>query len=208
MDSATPTTTESLLPAPTLADMRLTRAQTALLFGCSKQAVTNWTHKGILTFGADDRIAAVTAVRQLLERGDVNRMRVRVLRDVAREIAAQRERADTLESERDALLGRVRSLEDALAGIREAEQARIEAARFEFELGQAIRLAKFLDAVVAQWSTLVAAFHQGGGEAVVDALDRLSAPIFYHILPDAEADAPGDEFTHPDAAEAPQEQSQ
>lgn len=179
MESATQVTTASLLPAPTLADLRLTRAQVSRLFGCSKQAVSEWTRKGILTFGADERIAAVTAVRQLLERGDVNRMRVRVLRDVAREIAAQRDRAAALESERDGLLGRIRSLESSLAGVRAAERANIQAAQFRFKDEQAIRLAALSDAVVDEWSTLVAAFHQGNGEAVGEAFDGLVERVFY-----------------------------
>lgn len=207
MDSATPTTPESLLPAPTLADLRLTRAQVSRLFGCSKQAVSEWTRKGILTFGADERIAAVMAVRQLLERGDVNRMRVRVLRDVAREIAAQRERTTVLEAERDALLGRIRSLEASLAGIRAAERAGIQAARFRFGDEQAARLAALSDAVVREWSTLIAAFHRGGGEEVSEVFDELVGGIFYsdNDTPAVEVDAADDELPHHNAADTPQE---
>ena len=193
MDSALQTMPESLMPGPTLADLRLTRAQVSRLFGCSKQAVSEWTRKGILTFGPDDRIAALMAVRQLLERGDAARMRVRVLRDVAREIAAQRERAAALESERDGLLARVRVLESSLAGIRGAEQARIEAARFQYADEQATRLAALNDAVTDEWSILVAAFHRGGAAAVANVFDDMVARVFYpdDDMPDDEAASMG-----------------
>lgn len=152
----------SLLPAPTLADLRLTRAQLARLFGCSKQAVSEWVRKGVLTIGGDDRIGAVEAVRQYFERGDVDRMRVRVLREVARDITAQG--------------ARIRELERSLAVGHDAHATAQRTAGFAFKDAQALQLAALADAIAERFDELAAARAAG---FLGDALDELIAGIFY-----------------------------
>lgn len=65
------------------------------------------------------------------------------------------------------------------AGTLAAAPDRANALRFQFADGQATRLAALNDAVVREWSTLVAAFHRGGGDAVGEVFDDLVSRIFY-----------------------------
>lgn len=150
------------MPAPTLADLRLTRAQLARLFGCSKQAVSEWVRKGVLTLGGDDRVGAVEAVRQYFERGDVDRMRVRVLRDVARDIAVQR--------------ARIRELEQSLADDRDVHATALRAVGFAFQDAQALQLAALADAIAERFDELTAARKAGFLDG---AIEDLVSGIFY-----------------------------
>lgn len=169
----------SLLPFDPrdLVALRVRPAEFARMVGVTKQTVSVWIRDGKVTLGPDGKLDPAKAARDVIKHTDPARLRARVFKQAM--------------AGRDELVARIRELEGTLAGIREAEVGRSKAFHFQFVDEQAIRLAALGDAVVREWSTLVAAFHRGGGEAVDEAFDNLVSRIFYPD-PDAAADAPGD----------------
>lgn len=170
------TAAPSLLPEPGLEGLRLTRAQVARLLGCSKTAVTEWTRKGILTFGGDDRTPAVAAVRQLFERGDVRRLRVRVLREVARDFTALRQT--------------IAELRASLAAEQERSAAAVDAARDAWNLERASRVFELMNLIDDGFDALAAARREGG---FVSAFVDLAGSVFNPDFDDDE----GAEFDSP-----------
>jgi hypothetical protein len=85
-------------PAELMA-MRVLPAQFARMMGVSKTTVTNWGKSGWIILGPDGRLDPVKAIVSVIERGGAERVRARVLRQVAeifeqRVAAAERAAAD------------------------------------------------------------------------------------------------------------------
>lgn len=152
-----------------LVALRVRPAEFARMVGVSKQCVSQWIKQGKVTLGPDGKLDPAKATREVFQRTDPARIRARVFKSA-------------MES-RDELRARIRELESSLAAERETHTAAMVAARFEFKDEQARQLSAFIDAIVDQFGDLAKA--QAAGY-LADALDDLTAPIFY---PDAVGDA-------------------
>jgi hypothetical protein len=110
----------SLLPAPGMADIRLSPAEFARFLGQSRQSVASYIRKGIVTLGADKKLRLGHALREMEQNLDPARRRRRGpgAVDAAREAGSLRGTIAALEAECCALRA-------ALAG----ERRRGEAAR-------------------------------------------------------------------------------
>lgn len=91
----------SLLPFdPTeLTSLRVTQAELARMFGVSRQAVSQWVKKGILSFGPDGRIDPRYAASQVLKKTDPGRLRAKLLKSTSDNETALRKRVAELEAQ-------------------------------------------------------------------------------------------------------------
>lgn len=184
----------SLLPfdPADLVAMRVLPAEFARMVGVSKQSVSQWIKQGKVTLGPDGRLDPHKASREVLQRTDPARLRARVFKDAM--------------AGADQLRGKVRDLEQQLAGEHKASEERAEwiayATRNQCADEQAQRLATLEAAIAEDFDGLAAA--RAAGTFVVR-LEALVASIFYPE-PGALADAAdaGDNCTD-DAAELPLE---
>jgi hypothetical protein len=158
-------TVESLLPpAPVdVRDLRVTRAQLAKFLGCSKQTTGEWARKGIVTFSpADDRANLGEAIRQVVERADPKRLRIRAFRDLVRD--------------HDMLRCRIRELEAKLACVKSDQADQMQALQFRINDRLAVQLMDLQRALVSQFDQLRVAHSRGG---LFDAIESLVDAIFY-----------------------------
>lgn len=95
-----------------LLQLRVRPADFARMCGVSRQAVSQWVKRGVITLGPDGKLDPVAAGRQVLLATDPARLRARVFRDTARDIDELRAQVRTLRAERD----QARAEVDALRG--------------------------------------------------------------------------------------------
>ena len=97
-----------------LAGIRLLPAQLARAIGVSKQAVSTWVKSGRVILGSDGRVDPAQAIDRLLATGNPDRLRVKMLAPLQKEIATRNLRINELEvavAVRDQRIGK---LEDDL----------------------------------------------------------------------------------------------
>lgn len=78
--------------------IRVRPAQLARMCGVSKQAVSGWIRRGLITLGPDGRVDPTKAARDLVTRSDPGRLRARVFRDIVDDVGALRRRISDLEA--------------------------------------------------------------------------------------------------------------
>lgn len=171
----------SLLPtAPVdVRHLRVTRSELAKFLGCSKQTTGEWARKGIVTFSpVDDRANLGEAIRQVVERADPKRLRIRAFRDLVRD--------------HDALRKRIAALEARLERADADRAWAIQATRNDCGGREAERLFDLQNELVARFDLLRDAHANGD---LYGALDRLIDAIFYPDCSTAgdAADADADE---------------
>lgn len=117
-------------PQPALSlswqDMALVRirpSDLARLLGVSRQTVSQWIAKGIVTQFPDGRLDPVRATREVIERGNPGTIRVRVLREA---MAEARREFDKALAAKDAELAKVRTALAAAEGNAEEWFERID----------------------------------------------------------------------------------
>jgi predicted transcriptional regulator len=93
--------------AAEMMSVRLLPVEFARLLGVSKQSVSRWIKAGKVTLGVDGRLDPTKATRELLNKADLGRLRVRILK------AAVADTKDMM-----AAFGRVSELESELAKVR------------------------------------------------------------------------------------------
>jgi len=82
-----------------LTSLRVTQAELARMFGVSRQAVSQWVKKGILSFGPDGRIDPRHAASQVLKKTDPGRLRAKLLKSTSDNETALRKRVAELEAQ-------------------------------------------------------------------------------------------------------------
>lgn len=182
-EDAPPSSSAPMLPfdPAELVAMRVRPAQFARMCEVSKQAVSDWIKRGVITLGPDGLLDPVTASRQVFERTDPARLRARVFRDLARDVPELREQ--------------VRELRQAL------KQARAERDQLAADLEQAVRLrmhgdeiaarlADLLTGIADQWPALASSAEAGD---LPDELDRLACRLFHRFSDADMAEAFGDD---------------
>lgn len=139
----------------------------------TKQTVSQWIKKGIITLGPDGLLDPVKASRELMERTNPARLRARVFKLASLPIEELRDRIKTLE-------GRIADLEGPLREWRDTCLSR------QFLDEQAQQISTLADAVHSRFPELAQAY-QDGGSAFEDLLDEIVASVFY---PDESDDEP------------------
>lgn len=182
-ENSPPSSSARMLPfdPAELVAMRVRPAQFARMCEVSKQAVSDWIKRGIISLGPDGLLDPVTASRQVFERTDPARLRARVFKDIARDIPELREQ--------------VRELRQAL------KQARAERDQLAADLAQALRvrmhqddiesrLYDLLTGIADQWPALASSAEAGD---LPDDLDRLACRLFRRFSDVDMAEAFGDD---------------
>lgn len=85
--------------AEDVAGLRLLPSELARFLGVSKQTVSRWKRAGRVAFGADGRCDPVAATRSILESGDLDKIRARILRAAVEPAELLRERVAVLQAE-------------------------------------------------------------------------------------------------------------
>ena len=164
-----------------LVAMRVRPAQFSRMCGVSRQAVSDWIKRGVISLGPDGLLDPVTASRQVFERTDPARLRARVFKDLARDVPELREQ--------------VRELRDAL------KQARAERDQLAADLAQAmrlrlhpddiaVRLSDLLTGIADQWPALASSAEAGD---LPEDLERLACRLFHRFSDADMAEAFGDD---------------
>ena len=83
--------------------IRVTPAQFARMCGVSKQAVSGWKKRGIITIGPDGKLDPSRAAQQVIRNTDPARLRARVFKEAVEDHQTTRERAAKLQAEIDQL---------------------------------------------------------------------------------------------------------
>ncbi|AVR89533.1 hypothetical protein Tharo_2645 [Thauera aromatica K172] len=153
--------------------MRVRPAQFARMCEVSKQAVSDWIKRGVVSLGPDGLLDPVTASRQVFERTDPARLRARVFKGLAKDVPELREQVRELRdalkqalAERDQLAAERESLAAALN-----ESMRLRMHNDEIET----RLHDLLAGIADQWPALASSAEAGN---LPDDLDRLSCRLF------------------------------
>jgi DNA-binding transcriptional MerR regulator len=119
------TGTLSLVPDPVLR-IRVRPADLARMLGVSRQSVSRWQKRGLISVGPDGRLDPQEATRQLLRQVDPTKLRARLLRPLAEELEGVRRELELVRGERDAAVARARRLaieRDRLAAANAALKA-------------------------------------------------------------------------------------
>lgn len=149
-------------PPADISQLRVTRAQLAKFLGCSKQTTGTWAKKGIVTFAAhDDRARLGEALRQVMERTDPHKLRVRAFRDLVKD--------------QDGLRNRIVELECQLEAARQENKA----ASFRFQDNQAQKLFELAKQLVDSWHHLEAARTKGD---LAEVFDQIIDHVFYRDI--------------------------
>lgn len=98
--------------------MRVKPAQFARMCMVSKQAVSDWIKKGVITLGPDGLLDPVVASRHVLDRTDPARIRARVFKDLARDLPELREQNRELRDQVKALTAEREALATEIADVR------------------------------------------------------------------------------------------
>lgn len=154
----------SLLPIrpEDLTSIRVRPADFARAVGVSKQCVSGWIKRGIVTLGADGRMNPSEAGRQVIARADPARLRAKVFKVAAADLGKLRTRC--------------RDLEDRLADADAAHAAALQIQEFRFGDRQAERLFDLQSEMVARFDALVDARAQGDLEGMIE---RMADRHFY-----------------------------
>jgi len=150
----------SLLPfdPDQLTAVRIRPAEFARLCRVSKQTVSNWIKKGVVSLGPDGRLDPAVAARQVFERSDLAKIRARVFKTASLSLSQLRARVAELEAELNVVREQSRHMDD---------------------------LARDLNAlckeIEANFADLAAARSAG---TLQDTLDRLVGRIIYGVEPD------------------------
>lgn len=103
-----------------LLSVRLLPAEFSRAAGVSKQTVSRWIKKNIVTLGADGRLDPKIAMRQILKNSDPGRVRARLVRMAYADLADLREqanRAGDLESQLADTISRMEYFENYAAEL-------------------------------------------------------------------------------------------
>ena len=147
-------------------EVRVLPAHFARMMDVSKQTVSQWIKRGVITLGADGRVEPKRAARQVLDGTDPARLRARVFREIAQDLAAMRTRLVTLEAEMAA--------ERATAAA-DAERV-AQAVRNGCEDATAEALARFSGALEREFPEGVQAWRSG---SLAEWLEALEVREFY-----------------------------
>lgn len=152
----------SLLPfnPADLVAMRVLPAQFAALVGVSKQSVSRWIKKGIVTLGPDGKIDPSIGAREVIQKTDPNRMRARVFKSA-------------LSSHRE-LQKRILVLENEIQEFKEVEHYRLLMTIHRDDMAN--NLCVLTDQVIADFPNLADAYRAG---KIGPLLDSIVAGIFY-----------------------------
>lgn len=153
--------------------MRVRPAQFARMCEVSKQSVSDWIRRGVISLGPDGLLDPVVASRQVFERTDPARLRARVFKDLARDVPELREQVREL---RQGLKAMTAERDRLAADLAQAMQLRMHPDDIES------RLYDLLTGIADQWPALAASAHTGN---LSDALERLTCRLF-HRFSDAE----------------------
>lgn len=123
--------------------VRVCQSDFAKMVGVDKATVCRWIQKGTITLGTDGRLDPQQAMRELLSRGDPDRIRARIVRQAFADMAdlrAQASRAGELEAQvatlkaqqnreardYDRLEGWLNTFQDRLVAIPQAARAKMD----------------------------------------------------------------------------------
>lgn len=151
-----------------LVAMRVRPAQFARMCEVSKQAVSDWIRRGVVTLGPDGFLDPIAASRQVFERTDPARLRARVFKNLARDVPELKERVRDLNNELRATRGQLQEL-----------------SRSHWPAAQvSSRLFGLLDAIADEEEAVSIAIEEGG---LYDFLHRLAETCFFQgAAPDRE----------------------
>lgn len=90
--------------------VRVNRSGLAKMLGVSKQAVSTWVKRGLITVGVDDLINPREAVQQLMRNADPSRLRARVLRPLVQDVGTLQRRVAQIEAELGAARAEIEEL--------------------------------------------------------------------------------------------------
>ena len=152
--------------------IRVTPAQFARMCGVSKQAVSGWKKRGIITIGPDGKLDPSRAAQQVIRNTDPARLRARVFKEAVEDHQTTHARAAKLQAEIDQLRETLRA--DRV--FRETLHTHAD--------DLARKLFDFCAAIEADFPALASAHAAGTLER---ALDRLSGRTFYGLT-DADMD--------------------
>lgn len=160
-----------------LVAMRVLPAQFARMVGVSKQAVSQWVKRGIVTIGPDGKLDPAIASRQVIERTDPAKLRARVFKQAT--------------ATHDEMRARIRALEHELASEREWAGRREEAAGYRADEGASRSLVRTLAELAARFDEACEAHKTG---RLTRWLDELAVVAFYgQDLDEYRRDFPEDE---------------
>lgn len=160
-----------------LVALRVLPAQFARMCEVSKQTVSQWIKRGIVTLGPDGKLDPAVAGRQVIERTNPIKLRARVFRHATAGL--------------DELRARVRELEQELAIERACGDARAKAAGFHASDAAAQAVGRVVDAVCARFDEACAARAADGLETWMDEL--VAVEFFGEDLADYRAVVADDE---------------
>ncbi len=182
-EKAPPSSSAPMLPfdPQQLVAMRVRPAQFARLCQVSRQAVSDWIKRGVISLGPDGLLDPVTASRQVFERTDPARLRARVFKDIARDVPELREQVRELRQ----ALKQARAERDQIAGALD------EALRLRLHPDDiAARMHDLLTGIADQWPALASSAEAGD---LPDDLDRLACRLFHRFSDADMAEAFGDD---------------
>lgn len=157
----------SLLPfdPSDLVAMRVRPAKFAKMCEVSKQTVSGWIKRGIVTIGPDGMLDPAVASRQVFERTDPARLRARVFKSAM--------------LGHDELLARVRSLEKELAEQREQHRWELRALDFRRSDETDRQLSALLAALLADFGSFAELHRAGRVDELTDRIDDFVGRFFY-----------------------------
>jgi hypothetical protein len=157
----------SLLPfdPAELVAIRVSPAQFARMCAVSKQTVSGWIKRGIVTLGPDGKLDPAVASRQVFERTDPARLRARLFKDA-------------MQSAND-LRRRVKSLEHELATERTSRNAALQAMKERCDDKTALHVFHFCAALVDDFGALADLHRAGKHDDLKDRIDDLVGRCFY-----------------------------
>lgn len=183
-----PSSSTAMLPfnPQDLVAMRVRPAQFARMCEVSKQSVSDWIRRGVISLGPDGLLDPVVASRQVFERTDPARLRARVFKGLARDVPELREQVRELRQGLKAMTAERDGLAADLA----------QAMKFRMHLDEVeSRLQDLLAGIADQWPALALSAHAGN---LPDDLERLACRLFRRFTADEMAEVFDDD---PDAIE-------
>lgn len=169
--------------------MRVRPAQFARMCEVSKQSVSDWIRRGVISLGPDGLLDPVVASRQVFERTDPARLRARVFKDLARDVPELREQVREL---RQGLKAMTAERDRLAADLAQAVQLRMHVDEVES------RLQDLLAGIADQWPALALSAHAGN---LPDDLERLSCRLFHRFTADEMAESFDDDPASADSLE-------
>lgn len=183
-----------------LAKLRIRPAAFARLAGVSRQSVMMWERKGWITVGGDGLLDPAIAFRQLIERAEPKRLRVRILKESTAHFAELQARIENLERElRDARTANESALRCAVE--QEADRVIAFCSSIEDGFDDLVHASSPTEFRAKLDSLLRSHFGWGYDDAPLPAVEELDVDQITELLRRHEGQSSGLTIVHPGASQ-------